>query len=335
MARGSLLVLALAVVLAAPAGAAYPGANGRIAFVRWLEDERLAATSDFGSIWTVRPDGSGERRLTRTRFGDSDPVWSPDGRRIAFVRRFADDVSFPERDSELMVMNADGSRLRRLTRNAVPERSPAWSRDGRRLFFVRVVSDSDRPAADVWVMTLATQRARRVLRTPELELEVAISARGDQLAYTAAWPERTLSPPLGYVQWEVPEHRELWTVRVDGRQRRPTGVTSATFRPPLVLGESLSAPTWTPGGRIAFASWGRVVSIRPDGEGEQVHGNGSAVAWSPNDAEIATSRGDAENGAFIYVLRALGGTERRVTTDTFATERAFDLDPDWQPLRRR
>ena len=56
------------------------------------------------------------------------PVWSPDGRRIAFVSR---------RDGQgrSYVMNADGSGQRRLTRDARYLATPAWSPDGRKIAF--------------------------------------------------------------------------------------------------------------------------------------------------------------------------------------------------------
>ena len=57
----------------------------------------------------MNADGSGQRRLTRSRH-DGFPAWSPDGRKIAF---------FSQRDGngEVYVMNADGSGQRNLTRN--------------------------------------------------------------------------------------------------------------------------------------------------------------------------------------------------------------------------
>ena len=53
------------------------------------------------------------RQVTR----GSQPTWSPDGRRIAFVRGKPDPDSW-----EIYVMNADGSGARKLTKGA----SPAW-----------------------------------------------------------------------------------------------------------------------------------------------------------------------------------------------------------------
>jgi Tol biopolymer transport system component len=67
-----------------------------------------------GEIYVMNADGSAQRRLTRNPASDGPPVWSPDGRKIAFVR-VTDDLTF---GSEIYVMNADGSGQRRLTPRA-------------------------------------------------------------------------------------------------------------------------------------------------------------------------------------------------------------------------
>jgi TolB protein len=74
----------------------------------------------------MNADGSGQRRLTRIAGRDSNPVWSPDGRRIAFVSNW-----------QVYVMNADGTGQRRLTRNGAGNVAPAWSPDGLRIAFER------------------------------------------------------------------------------------------------------------------------------------------------------------------------------------------------------
>src|SRR5690348_379243 len=82
-----------ALALAAPAQAAYPGANGKLAFVR------------DNQIWTMNSDGSGQQQLTNDPTPSTSPQWSPDGSKILYARG---DVC-TTCTQELRVMNADGT----------------------------------------------------------------------------------------------------------------------------------------------------------------------------------------------------------------------------------
>jgi Tol biopolymer transport system component len=71
----SLLALGAAVA-AAPAGAAFPGGNGRIVF--------QSNRDGHPEIYSMSADGSGEFRLTNDDAGNRTPSYSPDGRKIVF-----------------------------------------------------------------------------------------------------------------------------------------------------------------------------------------------------------------------------------------------------------
>ena len=90
----------------------------------------------------MNADGSRKRNLTRDRAIDDDyPTWSPDGRRIAFLRVRAAAARY-----QLYVVNADGSGLRNLTRIPAPAYSASqlvWSPDGRTIYFGRYLVSTD------------------------------------------------------------------------------------------------------------------------------------------------------------------------------------------------
>lgn len=104
-------VIAAAIVLAvaaAPGGllrapsafAAYPGSNGKVAF-------QFEGGDGIPKIFSTNLDGSALTQLTT----GIDPVWSPDGRKIAFVRATpGTPIELPGgRGTEIYVMNFDGS----------------------------------------------------------------------------------------------------------------------------------------------------------------------------------------------------------------------------------
>jgi Tol biopolymer transport system component len=96
----------------------------RIAF------SRLAG--DNFDVYTIRPDGTGLKRLTTAEGNDSHPAWSPDGEDILFSSSrfgFKDEAplfDIPQPYGELFIMRADGSDQRALTDNRWEEGTPAW-----------------------------------------------------------------------------------------------------------------------------------------------------------------------------------------------------------------
>src|SRR6202051_5369413 len=65
----------------------------------------------------------------------SDPQISPDGKKIVYVRRFADPMT-DKRYSNLWIVNSDGTDHRPLTTGNHNDASPRWSPDGVRLAYL-------------------------------------------------------------------------------------------------------------------------------------------------------------------------------------------------------
>ena len=105
---------------------------------------RLSAPRKPPELYSILPSGQGRRLLVR---GGEQAAWSPGRARIAFSRGIVG-------KSGIWVMNADGSRARRLTTNP-GDGEPTWSPDGRRIVFRR----SSATNFDLWIVPAAGGRA--------------------------------------------------------------------------------------------------------------------------------------------------------------------------------
>jgi TolB protein len=88
----------------------------------------LIAFAGSDGLYTIRPDGTGLRRVT-TDPSDHEPDWSPGGESIVFTRG----------EGVIHLVEADGNGLRRLVARSREARDagPAWSPDGRQIVFTR------------------------------------------------------------------------------------------------------------------------------------------------------------------------------------------------------
>lgn len=129
-------------------------------------------------IWVANANGSGARRLItnqrQARFSggvpslhvefNREPNWSPDGRRIVFVREITDTTPAQRTTAvHVWVMNADGSGLQQL--NSTPgyaEEDPQFSPDGKSIVYYRLQAGHDDVDGQIWVMRTAGSGKHKV-----------------------------------------------------------------------------------------------------------------------------------------------------------------------------
>ncbi|MFL5799503.1 MAG: YceI family protein [Actinomycetota bacterium] len=130
-----------------------------IAFVRTTD---IYSTDGFSEIWVTNADGARPQKLTDDGSTVKDgPVWSPDGRWIAFGA-----FGGPGNE-DVWVMRSDGTHMHRLTTDPGYEYSPAWSPDGGGIAFGR--------DGDVWVMRADGSGARHLTTGPGRDGQVTWS----------------------------------------------------------------------------------------------------------------------------------------------------------------
>lgn len=109
-----------------------------ILFISTLAQAKIVFTSTRDGnfeIYVMNDDGSRVQRLTYNKFRDKNPVWSPDGKQIAFTRDWNEKIDLLNRQNDIFIMDADGSNQRNLTKYPAYNAGASWSPDGRRIAF--------------------------------------------------------------------------------------------------------------------------------------------------------------------------------------------------------
>jgi Tol biopolymer transport system component len=215
-------------------------------------------------LFTLSLRGGYPLQVTASEKPVSDPQWSPDGRRLAYVR-----------DETIWVVDADGTRHIEVTGHPAGTSTPRWSPDGRRLAFI----SRRRGWSQVWVVDAPIPRRGRPAARPRPPEPRPVTATGFDVENFEWAPDNAR---IAVMAQRVPDNLETSQILV---------VDAATGREEVVAGQSSwdTSARWLPDGGLIYVSdasgWFQVVRRSPDeGEvtvltgGEREHGEPSA-AW--------------------------------------------------------
>ncbi len=272
-------------------------------------------------IALIGVDGSDNAILTAERGFSLAAAWSPDGRRIAFTsnRSAPPGTQEPLLYSELYVMDADGSHVRRITRNVgLIDFQPAWSPDGRQIVVARGPGIKPPPGqlaqpTDLWIIDLASGRERQLTDSPGTwEWFADWSPDGRRIAFDGDQAD--------------PGNNDVYTIRTD-----------ATDLQRLTSGPALDAdPRYSPDGQQVTFDSDRAgnpdIFVMRD-NGTQVRqltndpGTDFAPAFSPDGRVISFSSDRDDGRSDIFLMRSDGSQQMNLTH----TPSQYEFDAEWQP----
>ena len=180
------LILAIVVVLSLTLLMVCVDAQARIAFTSNRDGHvHVIFRVPVPEIYVMDADGRNQQRLTENRHIDSQPSWSPDGKRIVFVSDRDGHVMHGIPTYEIYVMDADGGNPQNLTNNPDRDSQPSWSPDGKRIVFASD-RDTDRDAPhnyEIYVMDADGGNQQRLTENRKNDWQPSWSPDGKRIAF--------------------------------------------------------------------------------------------------------------------------------------------------------
>ncbi|MBN9518227.1 PD40 domain-containing protein [bacterium] len=300
-------VVAVCVALLLPTAAP---AQEPIRFARTPDispDGKTVAFSYLGDIWTVPSVGGVARSVTMHEAHDLNPVFSPDGKYLAFS-------SNRHGSYDVFVSPAVGGRPRRLTFDSGHDTVTGWTPDGKGVVFTSTRSTAYPYHAECYVVPFEGGQERKLTLFEGKEAHLA--PVGGKLAFVRG-------PGLWYRRgYRGSSNDEIWTANADGSS--PRKFTSFDGQD--------GSPMWSPDGKTLY-----YVSEEgsPRGCANVVSRPADSTSGSPTrltthgDDTVRRARISAngewvvyELGADLCVVPTRGGSARKLAIEVNADDKA-------------
>lgn len=245
--------------------------------------------------WPRTSDGT--REATRPDWVELYPSWSPDGRRIAFIRG-------PELGcgGEIYVVNARAGKPRQITTLSDSElgagaRNPAWSPDGKKIAFSVASSTVGSVCGEDEIDVISAEGGgHATLRMPTTFGQKFSTYRG-----CPSW-----SPDSRWIVF--PRVDNVVVVKEDGTARRRLATSASPS----------DCPVWSPHGRRIVFVKDEVYLAELDGGKKRLtrtRGTAYSPAWAPDGSQVAFLTADEADKFSIRTVRSNGGAQTRIAVE--------------------
>jgi dipeptidyl aminopeptidase/acylaminoacyl peptidase len=246
-------------------------------------DRSVAFTAESAGvrqIFSLALRGGSPTQVTASAKSVSDPRWSPDGRRLAF-----------ERDGEIWVIEADGSRLTLVVAKPGGGRMPRWSPDGHRLAFL----SRRRGWSQIWLIDAPVPRRGRPANEPKPPRPWVVTATGIDVGAFEWSPDGARMAVMADFRGAVDETSQIAVVELAGGA---TTVVAGT--------DSVDVGAhWLSDGSLLFASdadgWFQIVRLTSDRHDRVVLTKGAREHGEPDGSDGTAPLPSPDGDRFVYV----------------------------------